>query len=1301
MTSFTASTLIFIDGSVDNYQSLIQGADSNAAVFLLDPHRDGIEQIRQACLRYRGITNLHIVSHGDAGTLQLGTVWLDAQNLPHYARHLRQWSRALAKDAEVLLYGCRVASGAVGKAFVWQLSQLIGAKIAASETLTGSAAQGGDWRLGYQTGTVHTRLAFRAETLAAYSGVLRSFNVNSFSALSDAIQQANGNSEDDVIYINGNITLAGVLPTISSNVVIYGNSHTISGADTYQIFKVNGGNLRLENLTIANGKAQGTTGTNGSIGAAGKGGGLFLNQGTVTLVNTTFDKNKAIGGSGGSNLSGKGGDGGSGQGGAVYVAGGTLRISNTNFRDNQAQGGSSGSGINNQNGVSGQGKGGAIYLGTGATVIAEGNPSFSRNQATSDLGIAGDDDNVFGTLNIVIPPTVTAISLAQPRLTADAKVSYLVTFDQDVQGLDASDFQLVTDGTIANATIGAITGSGKTYTVEVNTGTGDGNLRLDLKDDDTIHNSADVPLGATGLDNGDFTGSTYRIHKSPPQVFSINRKSAQLTAADQVAFTVIFDVGEASSITGVDAKDFTLNANGIIGASIASVKQIDGRTVDVVVNTGSGNGQLGLNLADDDSIRNNLNVVLGGAGAGNGNFTGQVYDIDKTPPVVASIVRAHANPTNASTAQYTVTFSQNVSGVDLTDFNLTTSGIKGASLTAVQAVDAKTYKVTVNTGSNDGALRLNLKDNDSIKNTLGVVLGGKGINNGNFNGQTYNLLKNAPRVSAITRVNPNPTASGTVNYAVTFSQEVTGVDATDFALKTVDVKGAKIASVTGGGKNYNVQVNTGSGSGSLGLNLLDNDSIRNAVNTALGGRGIGNGNFGGQSYTINKMPPRVTAINRLDANPTNAATITFTVIFNESVLRVDAADFALVTNGVTGASIASVTRVNNSFYTVEVDTGRGNGTVGLNLVDNDSILNTLGTPLAGSRSGNFKGEVYRIDKANPSARIVNVSPNPRRDKVNTFTFTFSEAISGFDRTDLKLTRDGSVLDLRKATLTSADGINWTLGNIKKLTNEKGNYTLLLSANDSGIRDAAGNPLTVNVSERWTNLVTVDACDPGIFSRGTNKADRLIGTEDKDTLLGNNGNDALLGFGCDDRLVGDRGNDILDGGNEEDVLIGGTGNDILIGGAGQDILKGGPGRDRFVFAGATQSDALATSLTDAPDHIQDFDVRQRDRLQLAFNNNLNRRDRPRRLFNAGQVNGRNLQAATRSAYRDKNQDATGRQALGDNEAVFFKWKNRTYLSVNDRNSGFASNQDLVVNMTGMQFKPGDANAGILNVNNYFI
>jgi len=104
--------------------------------------------------------------------------------------------------------------------------------------------------------------------------------------------------------------------------------------------------------------------------------------------------------------------------------------------------------------------------------------------------------------------------------------------------------------------------------------------------------------------------------------------------------------------------------------------------------------------------------------------------------------------------------------------------------------------------------------------------------------------------------------------------------------------------------------------------------------------------------------------------------------------------------------------------------------------------------------------------------------------------------------------------------------------------------------------------------------------------------------------------------------------------------------------------------------------------------------------LDFDNNLTTPNLPRKLFNAGVQTGRSLQAAAESAYRDKNQVRRGNQRLLANQAVFFEWRNRTYLSVNDAQAGFSARRDLLINVTAIAFNPGDAQAGVLSVGNYF-
>jgi len=106
--------------------------------------------------------------------------------------------------------------------------------------------------------------------------------------------------------------------------------------------------------------------------------------------------------------------------------------------------------------------------------------------------------------------------------------------------------------------------------------------------------------------------------------------------------------------------------------------------------------------------------------------------------------------------------------------------------------------------------------------------------------------------------------------------------------------------------------------------------------------------------------PAVTSINRSDFNPARAGfPVSWTVIFNNSMTGVDATDFALVQTG--GPSGASITGVSGSGTTWIVTASTGTaGTIGLNLVDNDSIL-AGGVPLGGvGVNGNFTGQTYTL-----------------------------------------------------------------------------------------------------------------------------------------------------------------------------------------------------------------------------------------------------------------------------------------------------------------------------------------------------
>ena len=336
----------------------------------------------------------------------------------------------------------------------------------------------------------------------------------------------------------------------------------------------------------------------------------------------------------------------------------------------------------------------------------------------------------------------------------------------------------------------------------------------------------------------DYTDTT------PPTVTSLVRASINPVSGSAAAWTVTF----SESVTGVDTADFALAASGVTGATISSVSG-SGTTWTVNASTGLGSGTLGLNLVDNDSIGDAAGNRLGGTGADNGNQTGEVYTVDKANPNVLTIARSGASPTNAASLSWIVTLSESVTGIDSTDFALVATGAASAAITSVTG-SGTSYTVTATSVSGTGTIGLNLVDNDSIVDGSSNPLGGAGAGNGNATGQVYSVDRVAPTVVSITRGLANPSDANEVTWTVTFSESVSGVDSSDFALATSGLSGASITAVSGSGPTWTVAVDPGYGAGTVGLNLVDNDSIVDITVNPLGGMGNGNGNFTGPVYTV-------------------------------------------------------------------------------------------------------------------------------------------------------------------------------------------------------------------------------------------------------------------------------------------------------------------------------------------------------------------------------------------------------------------------------------------------------------------
>ena len=337
---------------------------------------------------------------------------------------------------------------------------------------------------------------------------------------------------------------------------------------------------------------------------------------------------------------------------------------------------------------------------------------------------------------------------------------------------------------------------------------------------------------------------------------------------------------------------------------------------------------------------------------------------DTTAPTVSSSLRANNNPTNLASVDFTVTFSESVTGVNTGDFVLTTTGVSGTSITSMSGLDA-TYTVSVATGTGDGTIRLYVVDDDSILDAASNPL------NGGFTaGETYDIDKTAPAVTSFVATSPSSSLSIPIAafMADDIASMVTGYKVTESstAPSASDLGWAGTAPTT-----YTVAAD-----GNYTLYAWAKDAAGN-VSSVFGSPA---------SVTVDTTPPTVSSIVLANANPTNLASVGFTVTFSESVTGVDASDFALTTTGALGASVTGVSG-SDATYTVSVSTGSGDGTIRLDVLDDDSIIDAASNPLNGGFTG---GETYNVDKnAAPTSISLDISSVAGNMPVGTLVGTFS------------------------------------------------------------------------------------------------------------------------------------------------------------------------------------------------------------------------------------------------------------------------------------------------------------------------
>ncbi len=157
----------FIDSRVQDIDSFLRDLGRDVEVVHIDATQDGLAQMAAALGEKGDVAAVHVLAHGSAGSMLLGSTVLDG-NLAAHGEQLAAIGRAMAPDGDLLVYACELGAGAAGTQFVSTLAQLTGADVAASIDLTGAAALGGNWTLETHMGNIEASPL----ALTAYAGVL-------------------------------------------------------------------------------------------------------------------------------------------------------------------------------------------------------------------------------------------------------------------------------------------------------------------------------------------------------------------------------------------------------------------------------------------------------------------------------------------------------------------------------------------------------------------------------------------------------------------------------------------------------------------------------------------------------------------------------------------------------------------------------------------------------------------------------------------------------------------------------------------------------------------------------------------------------------------------------------------------------------------------------------------------------------------------------------------------------------------------------------------------------------------------
>jgi len=623
-----------------------------------------------------------------------------------------------------------------------------------------------------------------------------------------------------------------------------------------------------------------------------------------------------------------------------------------------------------------------------------------NNTGIADLngnaGTGTTDSNNYAIDNV--RPTATIV-MADNNLRIGETSLVTITFSEAVTGFTNADL------TIANGTLSAVSSSdgGITWTA---TFTPSASI-TDITNLITLDNTGIADL-AGNAGSGTTDSNNYAIDTQRPTA-TIVVADSNLTAGETSLVTITF----SEAVSGFTNADLTI-ANG----TLTAVSSSDGG----ITWTATFTPNVGVNDATNLITLANTGIADVAGNAGSGTTNSNNYTIDTVLPT-ATVIVADNSLKIGETSLVTITFSEAVTG--FTNADLT---IANGTLSAVSSSDGGiTWTATFTPTTNiTDATNLITLDNSGVQNLSGNA--GSGTTDSN-NYSIDTLRPTATVVVADTALGVGQTSLVTI----TFSEAVTGFTNADLTIANGTLSAV---SSSDGGITWTATFTPAAGiTDTTNLITLDNTGIADLAGNA------GSGTTDSNNYAVDSQRPTATIVmTDSDLRPGETALVTIT--FSEAVTGFDNADLS-VANG----TLSNVSSSDGGITWTATFTPN----IGITDLTNLIVLNNTGiTDLAGNTgTGTTSSANYQVQTQVPTATIVVADTSLKAGETSLVTITFSEAVSGFDNSDLTIA-NGTL-----SNVSSSDGgVTWTAtftptANVTDATN-------LISLSNAGVTNVSGN-----------------------------------------------------------------------------------------------------------------------------------------------------------------------------------------------------------------------------------------------------